>query len=180
MGELVFVHPDASYLLEISAYRLEMLVEGSSMDGCGALKRFEDAREWLAAVRLMSDPATVPAGKVPCTQFIYADSDTGEIYGMLQIRNELNEYCKRYVGHIGYSVRPSRRGHGYAKEMLRHALRYCKEQLHMDRVQVSCLLENEASRKTLLACGGKFEERVYEPLEGVWLDKHYINLQDVK
>ena len=60
--------------------------------------------------------------------------------------------------------------------MLKLALKYCKENLGLDKVLVSCLVENEASRRTILSCGGVFEEKVYEHVENVWLEKYWITL----
>ena len=172
----ILIKPDASYAEEIRSYREEMLLAGSSMDGTGTLRHQEDPLEWLKQNSIKENPGTVPKNKVPATQFILTDTDTGRIYGMLQVRHELNEYLRKYAGHIGYSVRPTERRKGYAKKMLKLALRYCKETLEIRQVLVSCLVENEASRRTILACGGVFEEKVFEHIENVWLEKYWITL----
>lgn len=173
---VILVKPDISFAEEVRSYREEMLLAGSSMDGTGALRRMENPLEWLKYSIAMEDPANVPDNKVPATQFVLTDTETGRIYGMLQIRHELNEYLRKFAGHIGYSVRPTERRKGYAKKMLKQALGYCKETLGLERVMVSCLVENEASRRTILACGGVFEETIYEHIENVWLEKYWITL----
>lgn len=173
---VILVKPDVSYAEEIRSYREEMLLAGSSMDGTGALRRVEDPMEWLRQNALLEKKENVPEGKVPATQFVLTDPDTHRIYGMLQVRHELNEYLRKFAGHIGYSVRPTERRKGYATNMLKQSLRFCKEELGLERVLVSCLVENEASRRTILACGGVFEEKVYEFIEEVWLEKYWITL----
>ena len=173
---VILVKPDASFAEEIRSYREEMLLARSSMDGTGALRRMENPLEWLRYNETMEHPETVPKDKVPATQFVLTDTDTGRIYGMLQVRHDLNEYLRNFAGHIGYSVRPTERRKGYAKKMLKQALKVCREELGMNRVMVSCLVENEASRRTILACGGVFEEKVYEHIENVWLEKYWITL----
>ena len=179
MEQLEGIHlviPDDSYVGEIISYREEMLVAGSSMDGCGILRRCYNPLDWLEYNEILSNPDIVPESKVLSTQFIFADPETKRIYGMLQVRHYLNEYLRRFAGHIGYSVRPSERRKGYAKQMLSEAIQFCKEELCLERILVSCLVENEASRRTILSCGGVFEEKVYEHLEGVWLEKYWIEL----
>lgn len=173
---VILIKPDAAYVEEIRSYREEMLLAGSSMDGTGALRRLEEPMEWLKYNAMMENPKTVLENKVPATQFVLTAPDTGRIYGMLQVRHDLNEYLQKFAGHIGYSVRPTERRKGYAKKMLKLALKFCKEDLGMNRVMVSCLVENEPSRRTILACGGVFEEKVYEHIEGVWLEKYWISL----
>ena len=173
---VILVKPDASFAEEIRSYREEMLLAGSSMDGTGALRRMENPLKWLRYNKTMEHPETVPKDKVPATQFVLTDTDTGRIYGMLQVRHDLNEYLRNFAGHIGYSVRPTERRKGYAKKMLKQALKICRDELGMTRVMVSCLVENEASRRTILACGGVFEEKVYEHIENVWLEKYWITL----
>lgn len=173
---VILIKPDVSYAEEIRSYRSEMLLAGSSMDGTGALRRIDNPAEWLRYNAMMERPEMVPENKVPATQFILTDTDTGRIYGMLQVRHELNEYLQKYAGHIGYSVRPTERRKGYAKKMLKLALKFCKETLGLERVMVSCLVENEASRRTILACGGVFDEKVFEHIENVWLEKYWIML----
>lgn len=169
-------HPGMEYAEEIISYREEMLAAESSMDGCGSLRRHNNPQDWIAYNGLLANPATVPEGRVVSTQFVLTD-ETGRIYGMLQVRHVLNAYLRNFAGHIGYSVRPAERRKGYAKKMLSLALEFCKKELGLSDVLVACLVENEASRRTILSCGGVFEEKVYEHIEGVWLEKYWIHLE---
>lgn len=171
------IRPEESYLEAVASYRREMLVAKSSMDGTGSLRREDNPAEWLYQSRMGERKETLREGKVPATQFVFADPETKRIYGMLQVRHYLNDYLRNFAGHIGYSVRPTERRKGYAVRMLEDALEYCRKELGLSKVLVSCLVENEASRKTILACGGVLEERVYEHIEGVWLEKYWITLE---
>ncbi len=169
------LEPSAEYCRQIQAYRKEFLDCGDSMDGTGGLRSVEDPIKWIEHCTLSKDPMTVPKGRVPATQFIYVGEEEGKIVGMLQIRHVLNDYLEKYGGHIGYSVAPSERRKGYASQMLKTALPKCKE-LGIDKVLITCIDNNEASRKTILANGGQYESTVYEPEEKVFLERYWIVL----
>lgn len=169
------VRPTEVQLEKVRAYRQAFLDAGDSLDGTGPLRRCEDPKEWLRQVRLMEDPATVPEGRVLATQYLCVREEDGTVLGMLQLRHYLNEYLEKYAGHIGYSVRPDERRKGVAKWMLREALPICRE-LGLERVMISCLTDNEASRRTILANGGVYENTVYEPDDNEWLERYWITL----
>jgi len=94
---------------------------------------------------------------------------------MIQIRHYFNEYLEKYAGHIGYSVRPSERRKGYAKEMLKNVLPFCRE-IGLEKVLVVCIDGNIGSEKTILANGGVYESTVLEPNENRNLKRFWINL----
>lgn len=172
-----FTEPTAEYEQQISAYRKEFLEHGDSMDGTGALRRMDDPKQWLEYCRLCKNPDTVPEGLVPATQYIYVRENDDKIVGMLHIRHYFNAFLEQYGGHIGYSVAPSERRKGYASQMLQLSLPKCKE-LGIQRVLVTCLDDNEASRRTILKNGGKYESTVFEPNEGIHLQRYWIDLTD--
>ncbi len=173
--ELIFRLPTREDAEEVSAYRKEFLNADSSMDGAGPLRRFADPFEWLREIENYRNPETVPAGKVQASQFICVRERDNRIVGMLQVRHYFNDYLEKYAGHIGYSVRPSERRKGYAKWMLRQGLDFCRS-IGLARVLISCEVNNEASRRTILANGGVYESTVYEPEEQIDLQRYWIDL----
>ncbi len=173
MEAIKLVLPTEEYLDQVWAYRRECREADSSMDGCGALRRVESPSEWLADVRAYTDPATLPEGKVLATQFLTVRKSDGRLVGMVNVRHYFNEYLEQFGGHIGYSVRPSERRKGYAKEQLRLALLYCKE-IGLDRVLITCYTSNEGSRRTILSAGGVYESTVHEPGENIDLERYWV------
>ena len=167
------VPPDGTYSGQIAAYRRDMLAAGSSMDGTGCLSRTEDPEEWIAFCEKLRNRETTPAGWVPSTQFLAVDED-GRVVGMLDVRHVRNSFLDAYGGNIGYSVLPRERRKGYAAEMLRQALDYCWRERQMDRVLITCLEDNEASRRTILKNGGQLESTVVEPVSGKRLQRYWI------
>lgn len=176
MEQIKLVLPGEEYLDQVWAYRQECLDAGSDMDGCGPLRRMETPAEWLAAVRAYADPAAVPEGKVQATQFLSVRESDGRLVGMIQVRHYLNEYLRSFGGHIGYSVLPSERRRGYAKEQLRLCLSWCKQTLGLDKVLITCEPSNPASRRTVLANGGVYESTVHEPGEDIDLERYWVAL----
>ena len=171
------IEPTMEYDSQIQAYRREFLETEGSMDGCGSLRRFETTREWLDQVEALRRPETTPPQLVPSTQYIYVRESDSKVVGVIQIRHYFNEFLEKYAGHIGYSVCPTERRKGYATQMLRLALPACKA-LGLDRVLISCVEGNEGSKRTILRNGGVYESTVYEPGEGVYLERYWIDLGD--
>ena len=173
METLKLVTPDESMIEEIRAYKQSMLDAGSSMDGTGSLRRL-DAPDWLLACA-MAREGNVPENRVQATQLVCVRESDGRIVGMIDVRHRFNDYLRNYGGHIGYSVRPDERRKGYASWMLSRALSHCRE-IGLTRVMISCLADNEASRRTILKNGGVYECTVHEPHEDVDLQRYWIEL----
>ena len=89
----------------------------------------------------------------------WGDRSDGRLVGMLDYRHTLTDFLLRYGGNIGYSIRPSERCKGYAKEMLRLALAECKA-MGAKKVLITCDSGNAASQKVILSQGGCLENAV--------------------
>lgn len=175
MENLILIRPTIEYSVQIMQYRQEFLDFGDFMDGCGPLRRFDNSLEYLKICKDYENPETVPKNLVPATQFICIRKSDNKLVGMIQVRHYFNEYLEKYAGHIGYSVRPSERRKGYAKEMLKMALPFCRE-VGLDKIMISCVEGNIGSEKTILANGGVYEYTVHEPNNDKYLKRFWINL----
>lgn len=96
-----------------------------------------------------------------CTTLWYVDGD--HYLGRLAIRHELTPPWGRFIGHIGYDVRPGERRRGHATAMLRAALPYAYG-FGLDPVLITCDATNHPSRKVIEACGGRFADQLEDKL----------------
>ncbi len=123
--------------------------------------------EWLKNNQDHEMGINLPEGWVPDIQLV-AFSKDGQAVGFLNIRLCLNDFLLEEGGHIGYSIRPSERGKGYAKESLRQGLQVAKEK-NIKKALVTCSTGNPASRAVIVANGGLFED-VRNGVERYWID----------
>lgn len=172
---MILVKPHTQYAKQIKEYRQEFLDCGDSMDGCGSLRQIENPYEYIQKCIDYEKKETLPEGRVIATQFMFVREQDNRLVGMIQIRHYFNDYLSKYGGHIGYSIRPNERRKGYGKKMLAAVLPYCKE-IGLDKVLITCLEDNIASEKTILANGGKYENTIHEPEENVNLKRYWIEL----
>ena len=123
--------------------------------------------EWLEENLQAEEGLNIPENWVPAIQLVSFD-EAGHALGFLNLRLRLNDHLLEEGGHIGYSIRPSKRGKGYAKESLRQGLQVAKDK-NIHRTLVTCSIKNPASRAVILANGGQLEDIRHET-ERYWID----------
>lgn len=106
-----------------------------------------------------ADPdAVLEPGRVPCRYYwIVEDTSPEVVVGFLALRLRLTEWLLEEGGHIGYSVRPARRGQGHATRALALAVAEAAA-AGLEQVLVTCDDDNVASRRTIEAAGGRLED----------------------
>jgi len=116
--------------------------------------------EWLDIVTRMSNDElvkTIDPSFVPATQFLVYRKNDNKLVGVISYRRKLNTFLRNFGGNIGYSVRPSERGKGYATTMVLLAITWAKKNSINCPIVISCLENNIASEKVILKCGLKYE-----------------------
>ncbi len=174
--ELLFIEPTMNFADEVTAYRQEMIDAHSSFDGCFSMKRMPDPQEYIDYCIGWANPSRVADehGAWGNVLLVVRKSDM-KMVGCMQVHNVLTQRMKDFTGHVGYSVRPSERGKGYAKKMLTKALDFLTS-FGFKEINVSCLPENAASKKTIISNGGEYVETVFLDGDNVYLEKYRIKL----
>ena len=118
------------------------------IQGSGSIDKYDDLNEWLKSIN------EIEKGKneklVPSTYYLILSDE--EVVGTISMRHYLTKDLEEFGGHIGYSIKPSARRKGYAKEALRLILELYKDKY--DEKLIMCEDDNIASNKTILANGG--------------------------
>ena len=175
MEEIKLTEPTIEYANEVWAMRQELRDAGDrdAFAGCEGLEEYDTYAGWLERLRLFSDPATVPEGFVDASVYLAVRQEDGRVVGIIDLRHHINHpILGTWGGHIGYIVRPSERGKGYAPQMLRLCVEKARQR-GIDRVLVTCHPENIASERTILRCGGAYENTVDTeggPVKRYWID----------
>lgn len=173
MNEIELLLPSKNLETKALEYKREHFDNQEyELHGSSLLDKTDSYDDWLLKNN-SNEKKIEPDGVVSTTFFAIRKCDS-KIVGMVNIRHTLNDYLSFYGGNIGYGVRPSERNKGYATQTLKLALKYCK-QLGLEKVMLACYKDNEASRKTIINCGGVLEkEFIYT--DGKIIQKFWISL----
>ncbi|WP_231925194.1 GNAT family N-acetyltransferase [Micromonospora purpureochromogenes] len=83
--------------------------------------------------------------------------DSERVLGGIALRHELNDFLLRVGGHVGYGIRPSARRRGLATWAPGRMLGDARA-LGLDRVLITCEVDNIGSAKTIEHHGGVLED----------------------
>ncbi|MDQ0222056.1 GNAT family N-acetyltransferase [Streptococcus moroccensis] len=147
---------------------LKFQADGTRISGAstiwGAAENNYD--QFIALLNSQESEDAIQCGMGPFKVFFSWEKQ--ELIGILALRTTETEAVLTEHGHIGYSIRPAKRRQGLAKKQLYLGLLKAKEE-GFERVLMTCLKENEASRRTIIANGGQYE-KTQGPYEFYWID----------
>ena len=179
--ELILVKPSIEYKEQAINFINE--VESKDIDekirysGFSGLQKYKDNyEEWLNKIKICAQKETLPKDRVISNVFFSIRKSDNKLIGIINIREELNDYLYNYGGHIGYSILPSERRKGYAYRQLLLGLAYCKSK-QINRVLITCLDYNIGSSKTIEKAGGVLENIVRNEQENKTLKRYWISLK---
>lgn len=155
----VLVAPDVRFhasFLDLVAEWGEGLMHGFSLEPEDDVTTPEGFATW---VRTLLVEETVPrkAAFVTSTTRWIVEDDT--VLGAVQLRHELNEFLAAVGGHVGYGIRPSARRRGLARFAMAGILDIARQR-GLERVMVSCDVENFGSQRTIEGAGGVCQDVV--------------------
>ena len=177
MDEIILLKPTKEYEKQMIEYKEEHISNGENIiHACSRWDKMNNYNEWLNLLKEHSSFETIKDNWTVHTNFLGVRKNDNKVVGMIDIRHELtNDFLRNYAGHIGYGVRPTERKKGYATQMLAQALKYCKDDLKLERIMIACDKENIGSRKTIINAGGELE-REYLSEDGEKVQIYWINL----
>ena len=168
------VKPELCYKKSAILYIEELLSYNSAIHCTGFLDRYLESsgyEEWLDEIRYLEFNSD--SSKVSASTFFMVD-DNDFIVGMVNIRHTLNDKLLFHGGNIGYSIRPTERGNGYAKIALFLALKECFS-LGLTRVLITAEDNNVPSYRTIEALGGVMENKVLD--DGKYFRRYWIDVE---
>ena len=163
-----YVEKILDYREEFPNTRMRVTYDPERIPGLDYLEKYDDVHDWIDFCEEMSSRMT---------WYMSVRESDDRIIGFLVLRHKL-EYDDddiAFASNIGYSIRPSERKKGYAKEQLRLGLQKAKE-IGIYKVRIVCRDINIGSNKTILANGGVYVDTIHGELSGMNVNRYDIQI----
>ena len=113
----------------------------------------------------------IPPGFVPHSTFWLVEG--GEVVGVSNLRHRLTDALRVEGGHIGYGIRPTARGRGLGREILRLTLAEARRR-GIESVLLTCAKANAASAAVIAANGGRLASEAFIASRGEVVQRWWI------
>ena len=158
-------------------YMMSELIPG--IDRFEGIRDFEKIEklsfnDWIDDLEKNKYEKNLPESYSPHTLYL-AINDNNKIVDAIGIRWKQVPVLMAFGGLIGYSVRPSQRGKGYASEMLKLALDKFKN-TNIENILITCKDFNIASKKVIEKNGGIFENTYSNDDDGYTYLRYWIKI----
>lgn len=180
MKTIELIEATLNYAKDIWQFRQEVLEHDADNEnqfaGCLSLDTCSSAEEWIEMCLLRNSENTCrqTGAEVPSHTYFAIRKSDNKLVGVIDLRYHINHpILGTWGGHCGYTVRPTERGNGYSKEMLRLNIKNAKK-LGIPKILITCHSENLASEKTIIANGGVFEKTMV--VDGTEIKRYWINV----
>lgn len=167
---------------DIIDYLDEFRKYNSDLNGFGMLARvstelsFEEALE--QCLSMSNSDYSWAHNRCPNKVFLLIRESDNRIVGNIQVRWGITDEMLQFVGHIGYSIRPTERRKGYNKINLYLGLIEAKK-LGLNNCVIGCDASNTGSDKTMQALGGKLLRSEIDPADGVLTNVYLFDVDKV-
>lgn len=180
MEQISLIEPQNIYAGEIWKFRQEILeYDAENKDqfaGCMSLDVSKSSEEWIKICELRKSEKTCGdvGTTVPSHTYLAVRKRDDKVVGVIDLRHNINHpILGTWGGHCGYSVRPSERRKGYAKKMLGLNIQNAKS-MGIEKLLITCNIENIASEKVILANGGVYEKII--AVNGSKMKRYWITV----
>lgn len=180
MTDIYLIEATFEYAEQVLQFRKDVFDYDNNSEsqfaGCLSLDEATSAEEWIRWCQLRTNEETCgqTGVDVPSTTYFAIRKKDNRLVGIIDLRHHINHpILGTWGGHCGYTVRPSERGNGFAKEMLRLNLNNAKT-LGIEKLLITCHSDNAASEKTILANGGVYEKPI--AVEGTKIKRYWIDI----
>lgn len=131
--------------------------------------------EWLDDLEKNKDEKNLPEDYSPHTLYLLVDKNDYAI-GAIGLRWKEVPILMQFGGLVGYSIRPSKRGKGYATKMLEIGLNKFR-QVGKEKILITCKDFNIPSKRVIEKNGGIYENAYKNEKDGYTYLRYWINLK---
>ena len=133
--------------------------------------------QWLEYLEYNKNEENLPEDYSTHTLYL-AENDKKRIVGAIGLRWKEVPVLVTYGGLIGYSIRPTERGKGYATELLKLGIQeYREKDNNREKILITCKDFNQASKRVIEKNGGIYENSYINKDDGYTYLRYWINLR---